>query len=104
MVARWNYTAESSWVWNQYSLDGNYKILTGKAVLIKSYNESNFNTQLTITGDGRTLYSTRLTPDSLPTEEFQIDVSGINTLKIELSDNTSVRGGTAFGLANLSLQ
>lgn len=103
-VARWNYTAESSWVWNQYSLDGNYKILTGKAVLIKSYNESNFNTQLTITGDGRTLYSTRLTPDSLPTEEFQIDVSGINTLKIELSDNTSVRGGTAFGLANLSLQ
>lgn len=103
-VARWNYTAESSWVWNQYSLDRNYKTLTGKVVLIKSYNESNFNTQLTITGDGRTLYSTRLTPDSLPTEEFQIDVSGINTLKIELSDNTSVRGGTAFGLANLSLQ
>lgn len=103
-VARWNYTAESSWVWNQYSLSGNYKTLTGKVVLIKSYNESNFDTQLTITGDGIPLYSKRLTPDSLPTEEFQINVAGINTLKIELSDNTSVRGGTAFGLANLSLQ
>lgn len=103
-IARWNYTAESSWVWNQYSLGGNYKTLTGKVVLIKSYNESNFDTQLTITGDGIPLYSKRLTPDSLPTEEFQINVAGINTLKIELSDNTSVRGGTAFGLANLSLQ
>lgn len=103
-VARWNYTAESSWVWNQYNLGGNYKTLTGKVVLIKSYNESNFDTQLTITGDGTPLYSKRLTPDSLPTEEFQINVAGINTLKIELSDNTSVRGGTAFGLANLSLQ
>lgn len=103
-IARWNYTAESSWVWNQYSLGRNYKTLTGKVVLIKSYNESNFDTQLTITGDGIPLYSKRLTPDSLPTEEFQINVAGINTLKIELSDNTSVRGGTAFGLANLSLQ
>lgn len=79
-------------------------MLAGKVILIKSYNESNFDTQFTIIGDGRTFYSTRLTPDSLPTEEFQINVAGIHTLKIELSDNASVRGGTAFGLANLSLQ
>jgi len=47
-VARWNYTAESSWVKSQYNLNGNFRTLTGKAVLLKSWNENDFDTQLTI--------------------------------------------------------
>lgn len=103
-VARWNYTAESSWVQSQYSLNGTYKTLSGKVVLIKSQNETDFDTQLTISSGNTILYTKRLTPSTLPTEEFQINVSGATTIEISFTDNRAVAGGTAFGLANLSLQ
>lgn len=102
-VARWNYKSESSWVWNEYDINGEFKTLKGDIVLIKSYNENNFNTQIKIIGDGEVLYSKILTPSSLPIKNIEVDVSGVNQLKIHLQDLTSVSGGTAFGLANFRL-
>ncbi len=102
-VARWNYTDEISWVWNEYNLDGAYNSLKGDIVLIKSYNENNFKTQLEIIGDGEVLYSKVLTPDNLPINNIDIDVQGVQTLKISLQDLNGVSGGTAFGLADFRL-
>ncbi len=102
-VARWNFKNESSWVWNEYDLDGKYEKLCGDIVQIKSYNQNNFNTEIKIIGDGEVLYSKILTPDNLPIKNIKVDVSGVKTLKILLQDLKSVSGGTAFGLANFKL-
>lgn len=102
-IARWNYKSESSWVWNEYDINEEYKLLKGDIVLIKSYNENNFNTQIKIIGDGEVLYSKILTPSNLPIKNIEVDVSGVKQLKIHLQDLTSVSGGTAFGLANFRL-
>ena len=102
-VARWNYTSEVSWVWNAYELSQNYNILTGNIVLIDSYNEDNFRTAIEIIGDGKILYNCILTPDILPIMNFNINVAGVDVLKIYLHDLDSVSGGTAFGLSDLCL-
>ncbi|WP_187389138.1 NPCBM/NEW2 domain-containing protein [Acetobacterium wieringae] len=102
-VARWNYSSEVSWVWNEYDLKGQFEHLLGKIVLIKSRNESNFNTNIEIIGDGRVLYANDLTPENLPTVELNIDVRNVSKLTIKLHDNISVPGGTAFGLADFRL-
>ena len=102
-LARWNYSSEVSWVWNEYDLNSQFEYLRGKIVLIKSRNESNFDTNIEIIGDGVVLYTSNLTPDTLPTTELNIDVSRITKLTIKLHDNMSVSGGTAFGLADFRL-
>jgi hypothetical protein len=102
-VARWNFTDETSWVWNEYDLGRQYSTLQGKIVLIKSHNETNFDTKLEIMGDDRILYSIDLTSNNLPTAELKIDVSNVSRLTIKLHDNRSVSGGTAFGLTNFRL-
>ena len=102
-VARWNYTREISWVWNEYSINRKYDYLQGKLVLIKSYNETDFDTRFEIIGDGRVLYGADLKPSILPTMEFSIDIRNVNKLIIKCQDNRSAFGGTAFGLADFRL-
>ncbi len=102
-VARWNYTDEISWVWNEYDINGEYEYLQGDIVLIKSYNENNFRTKIQIIGDGDVLYEKILTPSDLPIKNLRINVSDVDKLKISVKDLESVSGGTAFGLADFKL-
>lgn len=77
-VARWNSTDEVSWVWNTYKLDGKYSSLTGTAsVIADSYNTSNFDTTLEISGDGHILYSTVLTPQTTQSL-ITVNVTGVD--------------------------
>ena len=102
-VARWNFMSEVSWVWREYDLDQQYKHLRGKIVIIPSQNTTSFNTKIEIIGDGEVLYSIDATSTTLPTAEINVDITGVETLKISLHDNTGVAGGTSFGLANFRL-
>ncbi|MDP4121054.1 MAG: NPCBM/NEW2 domain-containing protein [Bacillota bacterium] len=101
-IARWNGTAEKSWAWNEYTLDSKYKSLSGKIVLLKSYNVKNFDTKFDVFGDGKLLYSTELKPKTLP-KNININISGVKKLKIYLHDLAAVQGGTSFGLANFKV-
>ena len=101
-IARWNYKAESSWAYSVFDLDGKYSSLTGKGVLIKSYNTTNFDTTLEFIGDGKLIDSYHLTPESIPFD-INVNVSGINQLKVYVYDNKAVSGGTSFGLTGMIL-
>ena len=52
-IARWNYTAEKSWAYSVFKLNKEYRNISGKCVLINSYNTNNFNTTLEFYGDGK---------------------------------------------------
>lgn len=102
-IARWNYTAESSWAYSVYKIDGKYQTLTGKAVLIDSYNITNFDTTLYFYGDGELLKAYQMTPDSFPFD-ISLDLTDVNELKIYVKDNISVEGGTAFGITECKMK
>lgn len=102
-IARWNFMNESSWAWCTYSLDGQYKELSGTiGILDRSYNKTNFNTTIEIWGDEKLLYSSVLTPN-MTNKAINLDVSGVNVLKISLYDNESASGGTSFALGDFRL-
>ena len=100
-IARWNYEDESSWAYSVFSLPEKYDTFTGKVVLIDSYNTTNFDSTLYFYDEDKNLclgqYS--LTPESIPLK-FTVSVSGVTKLKILVSDNKAVSGGTSFGLVD----
>ncbi|MDR0287592.1 MAG: NPCBM/NEW2 domain-containing protein [Clostridiales bacterium] len=102
-IARWDGTAETSWVWAEYNLGKNYTSLTGKLVLLRSNNSTDFNTNFQVIGDGKVLYNIDLTPTNLPTADLNIDVTGVSTLRLSFHDNRSVCAGTTIGMANFGL-
>lgn len=99
-IARWNYSQEISWAAITYDIDGAYKTLSGSTGLIKSYNTTNFDTTVYFYGDEQLLYSQVLTNDNFKFD-FNIDVSGVDKLKILVQDNVAVKGGTALALYDL---
>lgn len=101
-IARWNGTAEKSWVFATYDIDSKYKTFSGSTGLIQSYNTKNFNTTLYIYGDNKLLYSQELTAGKNKFD-FEINVKNVDSLKIMLKDNVAVEGGTSIALHNLYL-
>lgn len=101
-IARWNGTAEKSWVFATYDLDSKYKTFSGSTGLIQSYNTKNFNTTLYIYGDDKLLYSQELTAGKYKFD-FEFNVKNVDSLKIMLKDNVAVEGGTSIALHNLYL-
>lgn len=102
-VARWNYMDEKSWTYSVFDLGGKYSKITGKGVLMDSYNTTNFDTTLEISGDGRILSSYKLTPDTIPFD-ISLDINGVDELKVYFYDNRAVSGGTSFGLTEMKLE
>ena len=101
-IARWNGTAEISWVRATYALDGKYTALTGRTGLIKSYNTTNFDTTVYFYNGEQLLASYRLTPTNY-TFTIQIDLTGVQELTLFVQDNVAAKGGTSFALADLML-
>lgn len=100
-IARWNYSDESSWAYSVFSIPTNYNTLTGQVVLIDSYNTTNFDSTLYFYDEDRNLSlgQYKLTPSSIPLK-FSVSISGVAKLKILVSDNKAVSGGTSFGLVD----
>lgn len=101
-IARWNYKNESSWAYSVFNLDSQYKSLSGKCKLIKSYNTEDFNTTLEFWNDETLIQKYKLTPDTIPFD-INLDVTDCNNLKIYFYDNESKSGGTSFGLVDMKL-
>ncbi|MBQ9950342.1 MAG: NPCBM/NEW2 domain-containing protein [Clostridia bacterium] len=99
-VARWNYKNEKSWVWNEYDLSGTAVSLVGEITVSNgSYNKTNFDTTLEIIGDGVTLFKMVMLPN-MQTQDINIDIKGINKLRISVYDNEAKSGGTSFIFGN----
>ena len=101
-IARWNFTNEISWASITYDIGGSYTTLSGKTGLIKSYNTTSFNTTLYFYGDDELIYSQVLTASNYKFN-FSVDVSGVNTLKVMVKDNSGAKGGTSFAIYDLFL-
>ena len=109
-VARWNYSAERSWVWNEYDIGGNYNKLTGTLDYCKysfdgwDYTKYSHSTNLEIIGDGKILYSVTVDNNaSTYPINIDVDVTGISTLKIYFYDITPSCVGSSWLLGNLAL-
>lgn len=101
-IARWNYAEETSWAYSVFDLSGKYKKISGNCVLIDSANTDNFDTTLEFIGDGNVIKKYHLKPDEIPFE-IDIDVTGVENLKIYFYDNVSKKSGTSFGLVEMKL-
>lgn len=101
-VARWNYTKDKSWTYATFDLDKRYTKLSGRALLIDSYNVTDFDTTLYFYGDGQLIQSYQMTPQTMPFD-ITLDVVGIDNLKIYAEDNGYFQGGTSFGLTEMAL-
>jgi len=101
-LARWNFKNESSWAYATFELQGKYKTLKGKTSLIKSYNTSDFDTSVSFYDGEKLLASYRLTPEDYE-KNMDIDVSGVNEIKVYIKDNKGVSGGTSFALYDMFL-
>lgn len=103
-IARWNFKNEISWAWVEYKLDAQYTNLSGKLTVISDcYNSTNFDSTIEILGDGNLLYSASLKP-GMEVVQVDVDVSGVNTLRIYVYDNVAVKGGTSFGLWDFAVR
>ena len=103
-LARWNGTAEASWVSAVYPLGGKYNKLTGSTGLINSYNTTDFDTTVCFYehDTDRLLTTVHMTPGS-NRFTFSVDVSGVQNLRVYVRDNKKVKGGTSYALYNLFL-
>lgn len=101
-LARWNFKEEQSWTYATYDLKGEYNMLTGNSVIIKSANTTDFDSTLEFYGDGKLLKSYNLTPQSIPFD-IELDVTGVKSLKINACDNGYFRKGTSIGLVDMKL-
>lgn len=102
-IARWNYEDEQSWAFADFNVEGRYMKVSGKVVLIDSYNTTKFDSTLNFYGDGKLIKSYNLRPDAIPFD-FDVDIEGVNTLRIYVNDEMAVSGGTSFGLVECVLQ
>ena len=101
-IARWNYEEESSWAYSVFDVAQKYSQLSGRVVLIDSYNTEDFDSTLYFYGDDVLLQSYELSPKAIPFD-FNVDITGVDKLKIYVSDNKAVSGGTSFGLVECAL-
>lgn len=101
-IARWNYSAESSWAYGVFQLDNKYTSLRGQCKLLQSYNTTDFNTSLEFWDGDTLLQSYVITPDAIPFD-ISVDVTGCKELKVYFYDNVETSGGTAFALVNMEL-
>ena len=102
-IARWNFREEISWAYATYKLDGKYTRLTGKTSLIKSANTDNFDTTIYFYNGDTLLQSYTLTNEDYE-KQIDVDVSGVNELKILVQDNKAVKRGTSFALYDMFLK
>jgi len=101
-VARWNNIKEMSWTYATFNLNKQYARLSGRALLIKSANVTNFDTTLDFYGDEKLIRTYHMTPQTMPFD-IKLDVSGIDNLKVYVKDNNAAYSGTSFGLTEMIL-
>lgn len=106
-LARWNYKAEKSWVYNSYLLNGKYSEFNGKLTICGEIDgwgiNKNPRTVMNVYGDGNLLYRSEYISQSNSPQSFNIPVKGVNVLKVEFTDVEATEGGTYFGLINPEL-
>lgn len=73
-------------LWSDFRINGRYSRIKGKVVLNGSGRNQADGQYFSIYGDGMLLYRSQpLTPEYVP-EDFNIDISGVTTLRIAMND------------------
>lgn len=87
-----------------YLINGQYSRLTGTFFQSYEYRSSNYVTKLTITGDGKELYSASMSGGVTPID-FSVDLTGVLELQVTLTGTGSINriGNKHAGLGNCGL-
>lgn len=90
-----------------YNLEGRYDILTGTLFLPKESRDTNLAGYFEVYGDGKLLYtSPKISAGVLP-QDFQVDISGVQKLRIAFHGNGTggfLGRGPDYGVNNLIVQ
>ena len=81
----------SSTAWAVYALNGQYEAVAGTYFLTQENKSTNEAETLNIYGDGELLYTTSITAGTEPIE-FEVDISGVIELKVEIKTTASRNG------------
>lgn len=78
---------EKAWVYSTYKLDRKYEKITGQCMLMNSSNTEDFDITIYIEADDKTIATYNLLPETIYPFEINLDVSGVDELKIRACDN-----------------
>lgn len=94
----------SEWLYTDYLINKKYSRITGKFALSFDSRSTTYIATLNLYGDNKLLYtSPRLTGGVLPID-FDVDISGVEKLRIEISTNIPFLGSSAnYGLIDVAL-
>ena len=108
-VARWNYTAETSWVWAEYNLAGEYTTLTG-VLDFCHYSSDNWDytkyshvAQAEIIADGDVIFSQRLDSSTQYPISINLNVSDVSILRIYVYDLEASKVGASYLFGDMIL-
>lgn len=78
--------------WADYALNGGYTHLSGTVYLNYDFrSETAHRVKLSVYGDGVLLYASPIITTGLPPQQFELDVSGVQTLRIVIYGNDYLR-------------
>lgn len=78
--------------WADYNLNGDYTRFSGTVYLNYDFrDETAHRVKLTVYGDGELLYTSPIITTGLPPQHFELDVSGVRTLRIVIYGNDYLR-------------
>lgn len=87
-----NGISTESMTWQAYALDGKYSKIKGKVVLdYDSRSDTSDYTYLKIFSDDQLVYTSPLITAGVKPADFEIDITGTATLKIEIIGNDMIR-------------
>ena len=82
--------------WNSYKISGAYSSITGKVILNNAYSDIvSENTQFRIYADGEVVYESQSVTAGRGPQDFNVDLKGVEDLRLEISDACGSRYGIA---------
>lgn len=89
--------------WIEYKIGGAYAVLTGTAFITLKYRSSDREAMFSVYGDGRLLYQSNTITGGVEPQDFTVDVSGVDKLRIEFRCLSQWSKTCYYGLGNMLL-
>lgn len=83
------------WIYTEYAVNKKYRKINGKFALSFDSKDTKYKATLKVYGDGKLLYTSPELTGGFAPINFDVDVSGVEMLRIEISNNSP------FGIKNV---
>jgi len=84
------------WIYTDYVINKKYSKINGKFVLSFDSKDTAYKATLKLYGDGKLLYTSPELTGGVPPIDFDVDISGVEILRIAISNNSP------FGISNVN--